>query len=85
MPSADAILWAAIGGMILLMLGIIGYLIDKGGQVIQRGFDELKAELKTIWEKVDRHQDLAETNAQRITAMEARCDERHANHKRRDD
>lgn len=85
MPSAGAILWAAIGGMILLMLAVIGYLIDKGGQVVQKGFDELKAELKVIWDKVDRHQGMAEANGQRITAVEARCEERHANHRRDSD
>ena len=70
MPNADTILWSAIGGLILIMLGIIGYLIDNG-------FRGIKEQLKAIWDKVDAHQTQAEENAKQIAAIEARCEERH--------
>ncbi|MDA8114997.1 MAG: hypothetical protein M0Z43_09775 [Acidithiobacillus sp.] len=72
MPTADTILWTAISALILIMLGIIGYLISTG-------FEGLKDQLKTIWEKIDTHQKQAEANALEIAAMKARCEERHSN------
>lgn len=70
MPSAETIIWATIGGLILVMLSIIGYLID-------RGFTGIKEQLRDIWEKVDASQTQAEENARQIAAIEARCEERH--------
>lgn len=70
MPSTDAIIWTAIASLILIMLGIIGYLISTG-------FSSLKDELQKLWEKLDQHQSLAETNAREIAELRARCEERH--------
>lgn len=70
MPSAEAIIWSAIASLILIMLGIIGYLI-------KTGFEGIKEQLRSIWEKVDAHQTQAEDNARQIAAIEARCEERH--------
>ena len=70
MPSAETIIWAAIGGLILIMLAIIGYLIDKG-------FAGLKSQMEALWKKLDSHQTLAESNERKIAAIEARCEERH--------
>lgn len=78
MPTAEAIIWAAIASLIVIMLGIIGYLISNG-------FTGLKAELQKLWDKIDAHQTQAEANKLEIAAMKARCDERHTNHKRADD
>jgi heme/copper-type cytochrome/quinol oxidase subunit 2 len=75
MPNSETILWTAIPSLILLMLSIIGYLI-------KTGFDGLKEQLKTIWEKIDRHQTQAEINSLEIAAIKARCQELHANHQR---
>ncbi len=72
MPNSDTILWTAISALILIMLGIIGYLI-------RTGFDSLKDQLKTFWEKIATHQKAAEANALEIAAMKARCEERHNN------
>lgn len=70
MPSSDAIVWTAISSMILIMLGIIGYLLSTG-------FSGLKEELQKLWVKLDQHQALAETNAREIAELKARCEERH--------
>jgi hypothetical protein len=70
MPSTDMIIWTAISGLIIVMLGIIGYLISTG-------FDNLKQQLQTLWDKLDNHQAMAEKNAQDIARIEARCEERH--------
>lgn len=78
MPTADAILWAAISGLILLMLAIIGYLLSTG-------FASIKAEFSKLWDKFDLYQKQGENNAREIAAMNARCEERHANHRRATD
>jgi len=70
MPSTDAIIWSAIAGLIVLMLGIIGFLISNG-------FNGLRAELQKLWEKLDLHQSLGEANKLALAEMKARCDERH--------
>jgi hypothetical protein len=70
MPSSEVILWAGISSLILIMLAIIGYLISTG-------FESLKDQLKTLWDKIDLHQALAETNALKIVAIETRCRELH--------
>ena len=70
MPTTESILWAAIAGLIVLMLGIIGYLLKSG-------FDGIKAEFRLLWERLDKHQSLNEHNALRIAALESRCEERH--------
>ena len=70
MPTADAIMWSAIAGLILIMLGIIASLLN-------RGFEGLKEQLKTLWDKLDQHQRLAELNSREIAEMQARCSERH--------
>jgi len=70
MPTTGAIIWASISGLILLMLGIIGYLISTG-------FSGLRYELQKLWEKIDNHQTAAEKNALAIAEINARCDERH--------
>ena len=78
MPEASTVLWTAISWLILLMLSIIGYLI-------KTGFDDLKEQLKTIWDKIDRHQTKAESNSREIAAIKARCNELHTNHQRSGD
>ena len=78
MPDASAILWSGIAGLIVIMLGIIGYLISNG-------FAGLKTELKTLWDKIDAHQSASVKNALAIREINTRCEERHKNHKRHDD
>ena len=78
MPHSDAILWTAISGLIVLMLGMIGYLIDNG-------FKGLQVQLKTLWDKLDHHQVLAESNALKIVAIETRCRELHTQRRRFED
>lgn len=75
MPSVAIIVWTGISGLIVLMLAVIGYLISSG-------FDGLKQQLKTIWDKMDLHQHQAEINARDIAVMKEGCRERHANHQR---
>jgi predicted PurR-regulated permease PerM len=75
MPVAESVIWTGISALILIMLGIIGYLINSG-------FDSLKQQLQTLWDKLDKHQDLAEKNARDISELKARCEERHQNHAR---
>ena len=70
MPGTETILWAAISGLIVLMLGVIGYLLKSG-------FDGIKAEFRLLWERLDKHQSINEQNALRIAAIESRCNERH--------
>lgn len=70
MPGTETILWAAISGLIVLMLGIIGYLLKSG-------FDGIKAEFRLLWERLDKHQSLNEQNALKIAEIESRCKERH--------
>lgn len=81
MPKAEIVLWSATVALLIIMLGIIGYLI-------RTGFDSLKAsiekEFKIIWEKIDRHQIQADTNAAAIQEHKAveqerrlACEERH--------
>lgn len=78
MPGTDAIMWAAISGVIVLMLGIIGYLLSTG-------FAGIKEELKKLWLKFDAYQMQGESNAREIAKMNARCEERHSNHRRESD
>lgn len=64
MPSTDAIVWTAISGIIVMMLGIIGFLISNG-------FSSLKEQLQTLWDKLDKHQTMAENNAAAIREHQA--------------
>ena len=70
MPDTGTV-YAAIGGLIMVMLAIIGYLISTG-------FEGLKNQLKIIWEKIDAHQTAAESNRVAIAEINIRCEERHA-------
>lgn len=70
MPQVGAIIWVGIAGLIMLMLGVIGYLI-------RTGFDGIMAQLKTIWEKIELHQMQASANALEIRGINTRCEERH--------
>lgn len=70
MPSLGAIVWAAIAGVIILMLGVIGYLI-------KTGIDGIKEQLAKIWEKVDAHHAASEANRVAIAEINIRCEERH--------
>ena len=78
MPTTDAIMWAAIAGVIVVMLGIIGYLLSTG-------FSGIRAEFAKLWTKFDTYQIQGETNAREIAAINARCEGRHSSHKRIDD
>lgn len=80
MPTTDAIMWSAIAGLIVLMLGIIGYLLSTGFAGMK---EEVARQFKTLWDKIDRHQSQAEANALAIATINARCAERHA-HERGD-
>lgn len=75
MPSTEAILWTGIASLILMMLAIIGYLLSTG-------FASIREQFSKLWAKFDAYQMQGEANAQAIAAINARCDERHANHKR---
>lgn len=82
MPTIGAIVWAAIAGLIVLMLGIIGYLIDKGFTSLKA---DIKEELKTLWLKLDTHQTQELANTLAIGKINERCAILHANHKRESD
>jgi hypothetical protein len=82
MPTTDAIIWAAIAGLIVVMLGIIGYLISTGFNDIKVG---IKEQFKTLWDKLDQHHAQGEANALEIAMIKSRCEERHANHRRESD
>lgn len=82
MPKADIAIWTTAVALIMIMLGIIGYLINKG-------FDGLKAsiekEFQVIWLKINEYQQTAIASAAKILAHEAAeverrksCDERYA-------
>lgn len=62
MPEIGAILWAAIAGLILMMLAIIGYLIKSG-------FEEIKSLIKELFEHRNDHES-------RIVKIETRCEDR---------
>lgn len=67
MPSTDMIVWAAISGLIILMLGIIGYLVKSG-------FESIKTELSKIWDKLESNaQDNADIRVE-MAAVKARCE-----------
>lgn len=78
MPSTDAIMWAAIAGLIVAMLGVIGYLLSSG-------FSSIKEQFKTLWDKLDKHQTQADANAIAIASINTRCAILHANHQRATD
>lgn len=73
MPTLGAIVWAAIAGVIVMMLGVIGYLI-------KTGFEGVKEQLKTIWEKIDADNKETKQNALDIREINTRCEERHKEH-----
>lgn len=73
MPNASVVLWATAVGLIVLMLGIIGRLVDRGFTSVKA---DMKAEIKTLWEKLDKHQSLGEANASNLQELKARSDER---------
>jgi hypothetical protein len=60
MPESNAVIWAVAVALIVGMLATIGYLIDKGFYGLKA---DLKAEMAKLWEKLDSHQSLANTNA----------------------
>lgn len=67
MPSTDMILWAGISGLIILMLGIIGYLVKSG-------FEGIKQELSKIWDKLENNaKDNAELRIE-MAAVKSRCE-----------
>ena len=74
MPQADIVIWAVAVFLIVSMLGIIGYLIDSGFKSLK---EQIQAEIQKLWDKLDKHQELAEKNALEIAAVKARCEERH--------
>ena len=82
MPTTDAIMWVAIAGVIVVMLGIIGYLLSTGFEGMK---ESIKEEFAKLWSKFDSYQAQGEANAREIAAINARCEERHANHKRVED
>jgi hypothetical protein len=69
MPSAELIIWTAISGLILIMLAIIGYLI-------KTGFESIKTELKTLWDKLDNDHTGVEVLKTEFREHKARCEER---------
>jgi predicted nuclease with TOPRIM domain len=83
------ILWTGISGLIVLMLGVIGYLV-------KTGFDGLRAELNKIWDKLeDNSKENAEIKKEHadlkaeVKAIDERCKERgnhcsNGHHHRRD-
>jgi hypothetical protein len=73
MPSAQTVIWSAAVFLIVTMLGIIGYLIKNGFISLKA---DLKAELRKLWEKLDKHQTLAEANAASIQEFKAVAAER---------
>ena len=69
MPDTDFIIWTGLSSLIVIMLGIIGYLV-------KTGFESLREELKKMWEKLDDSaKDRAELRAE-IAEIRARCEER---------
>lgn len=69
MPNSETILWGGISGLILMMLGIIGYLI-------RTGFEGIKEQLAKIWEKIDADQEETKQNTLDIREINTRCEER---------
>lgn len=70
MPSADMIIWAGISGLIVVMLGVIGWLVKSG-------FKGLREELKAMWDKLEANRAKEENNARMIAEINVRCSERH--------
>lgn len=86
------VILSVAGSLIVILLGVIGYLVDRGFSGVEAGIKaemagikaDIKAEMKVLWEKFDKHQILAESNAQAIFAHSAvdeekrrACEERH--------
>ena len=60
MPAANTILWTTAVSLIVGMMVIIGWIIDKGFYGLK---EDIKAELSKLWEKIDAHQTQAASNA----------------------
>jgi len=72
MPTADAIIWAAIGGLIVVLLAMTRYTVAKG-------IENILDQLKKLWEKIetsDRDHSSVKTE---LREHKARCEERHRN------
>lgn len=76
MPDPNIVLWSTAVGLIVLMLGIIGYLVREGFTTLK---ETIMKELKVIWEKIDKHQLQAEQNAANIQESKAIALERKEN------
>ena len=81
MPDSSAVIWTTALALIVTMLAIIGYLINKG-------FDGMKASIEKqfeiLWKKLNEYQKISEANTAEIQAhkeagQERRnaCDERY--------
>jgi hypothetical protein len=81
LPKADVVIWVTAVALIMIMLGVIGYLINKG-------FDGMKAsiekEFAVLWGKLNEYQKMAETSSANMLAhkeaeieRQKACEERH--------
>jgi len=85
MPDSGAIIWTAIGGLIILLLAMIRYALTKG-------IDNILAQLDKMWKYFDaniaEHAQLKAEHAElkvEVRELRASCNERHANHKKESD
>lgn len=70
MPTVEMIIWSTISGLILIMLGIIGYLVKSG-------FEGIQKELSNIWQRFETMAREDMEIKSELSAMRARCEERH--------
>lgn len=70
MPTTAAIVWSAIGGLIVILLAMTRYTVAKG-------IDSILKQLDRLWEKMEANEKDSSDVKTELREHKARCDERH--------
>lgn len=70
MPTTSAIVWSAIGGLIVILLAMTRYTVAKG-------IDSILRQLDRLWEKMEASEKDNSDVKTELREHKARCEERH--------
>lgn len=79
MPETAAIVWAEIAGAFTVMVGIIGWLFNRGADSLKKGLEDLAAEVKGLRGDIGRYHDSEMETKGDLKAHIQKCEERHRN------
>ena len=73
MPTTGAIIWSAIGGLIVILLAMTRYTVAKG-------IDSILKQLDKLWAKIEASERDNSDVKTELREHKARCEERHREH-----